>query len=55
MAVEPSTTDPRFDAYIAKSAEFAQPVLRHLRKLVHEACPEVEETMKWSSPSFVTN
>ena len=45
--------DPRIDAYIAKSAEFAQPILEHLRKLVHEACPQVEETIKWGMPSFV--
>ena len=47
------TRDPRVDAYIAKSADFAQPILRHLRETVHEACPEVEETMKWSSPHFM--
>ncbi|MBK9375717.1 MAG: DUF1801 domain-containing protein [Holophagales bacterium] len=46
-------TDARIDAYIAKSAPFARPVLSHLRALVHEACPGVEETMKWSMPSFV--
>jgi uncharacterized protein YdeI (YjbR/CyaY-like superfamily) len=45
-------TDPRVDAYIAKSAPFAQPILRRLRKLVHQACPEAEETIKWSMPSF---
>jgi uncharacterized protein YdeI (YjbR/CyaY-like superfamily) len=44
--------DPRVDAYIAKAAPFAQPVLRHLRKLVHTGCPDVEETLKWSMPSF---
>ncbi|MEO8741565.1 MAG: YdeI/OmpD-associated family protein [Lysobacteraceae bacterium] len=44
--------DPRVDAYIAKSAEFAQPILRHLREVVHAACPDVEETIKWSMPSF---
>ena len=44
--------DPRIDAYIAKSADFAKPILHHLRKLVHAACPEVEETLKWSMPSF---
>jgi uncharacterized protein YdeI (YjbR/CyaY-like superfamily) len=44
--------DPRIDAYIKKSAEFAQPVLKHFRELVHTACPEVEETMKWSMPHF---
>ncbi|SHN32248.1 Uncharacterized conserved protein YdeI, YjbR/CyaY-like superfamily, DUF1801 family [Duganella sacchari] len=47
------TTDPRVDAYIAKSAEFAQPILAHLRAVVHAACPEVEETMKWSFPHFM--
>ncbi len=46
-------TDPRIDAYIAKSAEFAQPILRHLREVVHRGCPDVEETLKWSMPSFV--
>jgi len=45
-------TDPRIDSYIEKSAEFAQPVLIHLRKLVHSACPDVTETVKWSMPSF---
>jgi uncharacterized protein YdeI (YjbR/CyaY-like superfamily) len=45
--------DPRVDAYIAKSADFARPVLNRIRKLVHAACPEVEETMKWSFPHFM--
>ena len=44
--------DKRIDAYIEKSAEFAQPVMVHLRDLVHKACPEVTETLKWSMPSF---
>ena len=44
--------NPRVDAYIAKAAEFAKPILNHLRAVVHEACPEVEEEMKWSSPCF---
>jgi uncharacterized protein YdeI (YjbR/CyaY-like superfamily) len=47
-----ATRDPRIDAYIAKSAEFARPILGHLRDVVHAACPEVEETMKWSMPHF---
>ena len=46
-------TDPRIDAYIEKSAEFARPILRHLRQVVHAGCPDVGETMKWSMPSFV--
>jgi hypothetical protein len=45
-------TDSRIDAYIAKGEPFAQPVLTHLRLLVHEACPEVEETIKWGFPHF---
>ena len=45
-------TDPRVDAYIERSANFARPILEHLRKLVHTACPDVEETLKWSMPSF---
>ena len=46
------TVDPRIDAYIEKSADFAKPVLTHIRKLVHKACPEIQETMKWSFPHF---
>jgi uncharacterized protein YdeI (YjbR/CyaY-like superfamily) len=46
-------TDPRIDAYIAKSADFAQPILEHLRALVHQACPQAEETLKWRMPSFM--
>jgi hypothetical protein len=46
------TRNPRVDAYIANAAEFAQPILRYLRDLVHQACPEVEEVMKWSFPNF---
>ncbi len=47
-----ATTDPRVDAYIKKAAPFAQPILKHIRKLVHTACPEVEETIKWGFPNF---
>jgi len=45
--------DPRVDAYIAKSAEFARPVLNRLRKAVHAGCPGVEETLKWGFPHFM--
>jgi len=47
------TRDARIDVYIANAAEFAQPILRHVRELVHAACPDVEETMKWSFPHFM--
>ncbi|MEJ7745897.1 MAG: YdeI/OmpD-associated family protein [Luteimonas sp.] len=45
--------NPRVDAYIAKSAEFAQPILQRVRAVVHETCPDVKEAIKWGSPSFV--
>lgn len=45
--------DPRVDAYIARQADFARPILEHVRAAVHEACPAVEETIKWGMPSFV--
>ena len=45
--------DARVDAYIARSAEFARPILSHLREIVHSACPDVEETLKWNAPHFM--
>jgi uncharacterized protein YdeI (YjbR/CyaY-like superfamily) len=45
--------DARVDAYLAKAAPFAQPVLKYLRALVHKACPGVEETIKWGFPFFM--
>src|SRR5271155_139897 len=47
------TKDPRVDAYIAESADFARPILRQVRKIVHATCPNVEETLKWGAPFFV--
>src|SRR6185369_15204990 len=47
------TKDARIDVYIEKSADFARPILKRLRKLVHAGCPDVEETMKWSFPHFM--
>jgi uncharacterized protein YdeI (YjbR/CyaY-like superfamily) len=44
--------DPRIDAYILKSAEFARPILEHIRALVHRACPGATETVKWGMPFF---
>lgn len=48
-----TSPDPRVDAYIAHSADFARPILAHVRALVHEACPEAEETIKWGMPTFL--
>jgi uncharacterized protein YdeI (YjbR/CyaY-like superfamily) len=47
------TKDPRVTAYVEKAPAFAKPILRHLRAVVHAACPEVEETVKWRMPWFV--
>lgn len=44
--------DPRIDAYIENAQPFARPILRHLRQVVHAACPEVEEDLKWQRPHF---
>ncbi len=46
------TKDPRVDAYIEKSADFAKPVLKKFRTLMHKGCPDVTETIKWGMPSF---
>jgi hypothetical protein len=46
------TFDKRVDAYITKSNDFAKPILIHIRALVHKACPDVEETIKWGFPNF---
>jgi uncharacterized protein YdeI (YjbR/CyaY-like superfamily) len=47
-----ANADPRIDAYIAKSAEFARPILTHLRATVRAACKDVDETIKWGMPHF---
>jgi len=44
--------NPKVDLYIAQAKPFAQPILHHLRALVHQACPGVEESIKWSRPFF---
>ncbi len=44
--------DGRVDAYVAKAAPFARPILKHLRKIVHAGCPEAQETIKWGFPHF---
>lgn len=44
--------DRRIDEYISKSADFAKPILIHLRELIHKTCPDVEEKVKWGFPHF---
>jgi hypothetical protein len=47
-----ATRDPRIDAYIEAAPEHARPVLEELRRRVHDACPDVVETIKWRAPAF---
>ena len=47
-----ATKDPRVDSYIAEAADFARPVLKHLRKVIHQGCPTITETIKWGCPFF---
>ena len=44
--------DKKVDNYIIQSADFAKPILSHLRKLIHNACPDVQEMIKWGFPHF---
>jgi uncharacterized protein YdeI (YjbR/CyaY-like superfamily) len=44
--------DPRIDEFIETAPEFARPILSRIRKLIHAACPDVTETIKWSSPFY---
>ena len=44
--------NPAVDAYIAKSPDFAQPILKRVRALMHKACPKIEESIKWGVPHF---
>jgi len=51
--VPAAPANPKIDAYIAKAAPFAQPILAHLRGLIHKACPDVVEEIKWGRPFFL--
>ena len=46
------STSPEVDAYIARSADFARPILRKIRSLFHKACPPIQEKIKWGFPHF---
>lgn len=49
------THDPRITAHIEKSADFAKPILTHIRALIHQASPDIEEAIKWGMPAFLHN
>jgi uncharacterized protein YdeI (YjbR/CyaY-like superfamily) len=44
--------NPEFDDYLANAEGFAKPIMRHLRKLLHDICPDVVEEIKWGIPHF---
>lgn len=41
------------DRYIDAAPEFARPMLKHFRDLVHKGCPGAEEAIKWRTPAFL--
>lgn len=43
----------KVDEYIEKSPDFAKPILDYLREIIHEACPDAEEAIKWKFPTFM--
>lgn len=47
--------DPRVTAYIDKALPFAQPILGHIRGVVHATLPAASETVKWGMPFFQLN
>ena len=49
------TREPRIDAYIARAAPFAKPILEKVRERVHVAAPEAEEAVKWGAPGFTVD
>lgn len=50
----PYTPDPRVDAYLAVLPEWQRQILARVRNLIHEADPDIEETIKRTvKPYFV--
>ncbi|HET7203413.1 MAG TPA: DUF1801 domain-containing protein [Steroidobacteraceae bacterium] len=39
--------------YIQGRAPFARPILRHLRAVIRDADPALEETIRWGMPTFL--
>lgn len=44
--------DPKVSEYISKSADFAKPILNHLREIIYSTCPDVDEDIKWGTPHY---
>lgn len=43
------------DEYIKNASVVTQPIITHLREIIHKAAPEIEEKIKWRAPSFEAN
>jgi uncharacterized protein YdeI (YjbR/CyaY-like superfamily) len=52
MVIATQNLNAKVDVYVEKAQPFARPIMEHLRELVHQGCPEIEETIKWSRPFF---
>ena len=50
--MESAGLNPKVDAYFGKVRPFAEPIVWHLRELIHKGCCGVVETIKWSRPFF---
>ncbi|MEM9311335.1 MAG: YdeI/OmpD-associated family protein [Pseudomonadota bacterium] len=46
-------SNPKFDAYIGKAGDFAQPILAHLRAVATKAEPEAAEETRWGVPYWI--
>lgn len=44
--------NPSIDAYITKQPEWQREIFTTLRKTIHDADPEIKETIKWGAPTF---
>ncbi len=44
--------DLKVTEYIAKSEDFAKPIMEHWHKLMHETCPDMVEAIKYGIPHF---
>ena len=49
---EPMKKPSTHDAYIKAAPDFAVPILTKIRTVMHKACPDLLETMKWGAPHF---
>lgn len=49
-----SSKDERVDRYVARAPDFARPILKRVRAIVHRAVPGIGEDIKWGAPAYVS-